>query len=112
MLNSTEIAVYKQKLEEELRAIKQEMKELEKAPDFGHDVSDPNEEEADEAEEYGVNQSIEEQLRVRAKDIESALGKIPLGTYGQCERCGEEIEKKLLDVNPESRWCRNCKQAA
>lgn len=109
MLSETDIAGFKQKLEEERRQIELEIKNLEKVPDFGSDVADFNEEEADEAEEFSTNLGIREPLKVRLKDIQDALKKITSHTYGRCEKCGEAIESQLLRVNPESRLCRKCK---
>lgn len=42
------------------------------------------------------------------KEVDSALGKLEAGTYGECEKCGEPIaEKRLLSV-PFTRYCVNC----
>ena len=109
MLNETDIAGFKKKLEEERRQIELEIKNLEKVPDFGSEIADPNDEESDEAEEFGNNLSIREPLKERLKDIQDALRKITDHTYGRCEKCGEEIESELLKINPESRLCRKCK---
>ena len=109
MLNETDIAGFKQKLEEERRQIELEIKNLEKVPEFGSDVTDVNDEEADEAEEFSTNLGIRESLRVRLKDIQAALKKIIDHTYGRCENCGEEIGSDLLRINPESRLCQKCK---
>ncbi|MDP3956636.1 MAG: hypothetical protein Q8P97_01420 [bacterium] len=109
MLNDTDIAGFKQKLEEERRQIELEIKNLEKAPDFGSDVADLNDEEADEAEEFSTNLGIREPLKVRLKDIQDALKKIVSHAYGRCEKCGEEITSELLRINPESKLCQKCK---
>lgn len=109
MLNETDIAGFKQKLEEERRQIELEIKNLEKVPEFGSDVTDFNEEEADEAEEFSTNLGIKEPLKARLKDIQDALKKITSHIYGRCEKCGEEIASELLRVNPESRLCQKCK---
>ena len=64
-----------------------------------------SDESADEVEEYENLLPVEYALEGRLKDIEEALGKMTKGTYGQCELCGKEIEKKRLLVAPEARTC-------
>ncbi|MFX4271309.1 TraR/DksA family transcriptional regulator [Propionibacteriaceae bacterium Y1685] len=39
-----------------------------------------------------------------------ALAKIELGTYGQCDQCGEPIGKGRLQVYPRATLCMTCKQ--
>ncbi|HEY4523949.1 MAG TPA: TraR/DksA C4-type zinc finger protein [Candidatus Paceibacterota bacterium] len=109
MLNDTEIATFKQKLEEERKQIELEIKNLEKSPDFGSDVTELNDEEADEAEEFSTNVGIADTLKIRLREIEDALKKVRERTYGKCEKCGKDIEPDLLHVNPESRLCKQCK---
>lgn len=111
MLNDTVITELKQKLEEERKQIELEIKNLEASPDFGSDVTELNDEEADEAEEFGTNLGIADTIKVRLREIEDALKKISARTYGKCEKCGQEIELDLLRVNPESRLCKQCKRA-
>lgn len=43
-------------------------------------------------------------------DVERALAKFALGTYGHCERCGAEIDWARLEVKPEARLCIRCQQ--
>lgn len=86
------------------------MKELEThkgMPDFGSDVD--TDEETDESEEYGNVMSIVQTLKNRLSDIETALKKINNGKYGICEDCGKKISEKLLEINPESKLCQECK---
>lgn len=40
--------------------------------------------------------------------IEAALGRISLGTYGDCARCGAEIAPERLDLLPFTPFCRAC----
>ncbi len=68
------------------------------------------EEQADEVEEMAGKAALAEVIRRRLRRIRSALGKMQNKTYGICENCGKEIEEKLLEVDPESRYCKECKQ--
>jgi RNA polymerase-binding transcription factor DksA len=102
---------YQAKLQKEKAMISEEIKENEKPVDFGSDI-DHFEEESDEAEETSNQIAVAQDLKSRLDDIEVALEKIREGKYGICEKCGREIEEEILDVDPESRLCKNCKLAA
>jgi len=78
-----------------------------KEPEFG-DPSDL-EEEADEVEEYSSRLALEKTLSKRLKDINEALEKIDSGKFGFCQKCGGAIEEKILEIDPESRYCKTCK---
>ena len=43
-------------------------------------------------------------------EINHALDKIKLGTYGICEMCGEAIHKERLEVKPFARFCIKCRE--
>lgn len=47
---------------------------------------------------------------VLLKKINKALKKIDNGDYGICEKCGEEIEKKRLEIRPVADYCIRCKE--
>jgi DnaK suppressor protein len=55
-------------------------------------------------------------LRIRERErklitkITEALARIDEGTFGICERCGEEISDKRLEARPVTTLCINCKQ--
>lgn len=101
----------KSKLEKEKADLEKELSDLnlEKIPEMGSDV-DHFDEEADEAEEFTTNVGIANAIKERISDIETALKKIKAGTYGVCEKCDGEIGADILNVNPESRLCKPCKQ--
>ncbi len=44
-------------------------------------------------------------------EIDEALNRIKLGTYGMCEGCGKGVEKARLDALPYSRMCVACQSA-
>jgi DnaK suppressor protein len=48
------------------------------------------------------------QARVRLDDIDAALVRLGAGTYGRCERCGENISPQRLDARPAARLCIRC----
>ncbi|MBW1679525.1 MAG: RNA polymerase-binding protein DksA [Deltaproteobacteria bacterium] len=55
-------------------------------------------------------------LRIRDRErkliikIERALERIENGTFGFCERCGEEISGKRLKARPVTTFCIDCKE--
>lgn len=65
---------------------------------------------SDEVEEYSTLLPIEHSLELRLKNINLALEKIEKGRYGNCEKCGKEIDEKRLKISPEARFCLNCKK--
>ena len=43
------------------------------------------------------------------KKIKKALGRIETGTFGACEKCGEDITLKRLKARPVTTHCIDCK---
>lgn len=46
------------------------------------------------------------------KKIDEALARIAEGTFGQCERCEEDIEHRRLEARPTTTLCIHCKEEA
>lgn len=42
--------------------------------------------------------------------VRAALGRIDQGNYGECESCGEEVERKRLEAVPWARLCLKCQE--
>ena len=61
-----------------------------------------------------VGQTMNLRLRDRElvlwKKINKAIEKIEQGTFGVCERCGEEISVKRLEARPVAEMCIRCKE--
>jgi len=98
----------KKKLLKELSLIDGEIRQNEKPPVFGNDVDDFDGE-TDEADALSNQLAVVSDLKNRRDDIENALRKIENGGYGICERCKKEIEPEVLSIDPESRFCKDCK---
>ncbi len=90
------------KIEKDLTGMKEKL-------DFGSDI-DNGDEETDETEEFGNYLSIKKTQDSRLDQINRALEKIKKGVYGICEKCGKPIEQRILDIDPESLLCKNCKR--
>lgn len=107
-MNKEELKKIEEKLLEEKKGIETNLKRFESELDFGDDV-DHMEEESDEIEETASFMSVKENQDKRLKQIENALKKIQNGTFGTCEECGGKIEEEILDIDPESSLCKQCK---
>ncbi len=108
MLTKDQLASAKKKLEKTKADLETQIKDTEKTPDFGSDI-DHFEEEANEADEIGKNLGMEQTFKERYESVVHALDKIEKGAYGKCEKCGNEIEWEVLNIDPESRLCKHCK---
>lgn len=42
--------------------------------------------------------------------VEQALSELSQGTYGICERCGQPIDPRRLEVLPEATFCIDCQR--
>ena len=54
--------------------------------------------------------SISESERDLIDQIDSALQRIELGSYGSCTNCGQDIAQVRLDAVPYASYCMNCQE--
>jgi len=73
-------------------------------PDLGEKGADFGEE-ADQYEEFNKLLAMEHVLGTTLDYVNLALSKIKNGQYGVCESCGEEIDVKRMEINPQARAC-------
>jgi DnaK suppressor protein len=57
-----------------------------------------------EVEAWAIARQEELNLRYQLAEVEHALSKFALGTYGRCELCGEPIPLARLQAFPEARY--------
>ena len=107
-MTKEKIEFYKGKLQHERILILREIKDLEKPVSFGSDI-DHFEEKTEEVEDMSNRFGEENDLKKRLDDIGQALQKIEMGKYGVCDTCSKEIEEDVLDIDPESTLCKECK---
>ncbi|KKU15612.1 hypothetical protein A3I34_00390 [Candidatus Jorgensenbacteria bacterium RIFCSPLOWO2_02_FULL_45_12] len=100
---------WKRAIQNALAEVVKRLNKIRNYSDFGEDLDGPDEE-ADETEEFLKDKGIESVLSARLGRLDKALDKIEGNTYGKCELCGKEIEAAILDVDPESLFCMNCKK--
>jgi RNA polymerase-binding protein DksA len=48
------------------------------------------------------------QLQRHLAEVEAAIERLEDGTYGTCERCGEQIGEARLEARPAARTCITC----
>jgi DnaK suppressor protein len=77
------------------------------AVSFGKRIGDGTTEAVDRLNKVGAANSIATTLA----DVDRALAKIEEGTYGVCDRCGEEIPPERLEAIPWAALCVRCSAA-
>lgn len=103
---------YRDKLQAEHDRLTREIEENSKIQDFGSDIEGVSmDEEADEGEALANRLAIVQALKEELNEVEDALRRISVGTYGVCTQCGKAISKDILDAAPESALCADCKQS-
>lgn len=55
-----------------------------------------------------ISYVLSDRDRQELKAIEGALDRIAEGTYGICEKCGEDVDSRRLEVLPYARFCLSC----
>lgn len=108
-LSETQINEYKDKLLEEKKSIEEQLEEIKEDLDFGDDV-DSFDEETDESEAFSNYVGIKRSLDNRLLDVEDAIKRIEGGKYGTCKKCGQDISTDVLEANPASDLCKECKK--
>lgn len=73
--------------------------------DFGGSFADAAAVTAERTEVLGLVESLKSQLDA----VDRALARIREGTYGSCEKCGNEISEARLEARPASVLCVDCK---
>jgi len=53
--------------------------------------------------------TLNENERMRLREVDEALDRIASKMYGTCEECGEPIGLKRLEVKPVAKYCVPCK---
>lgn len=103
------LAEEKARLEMELRNVAHKNPDVEgdwdpSAPDLNNPSADPNDV-ADSLTAFETNAAIEVELEARLLEVETALNRIEIGSYGVCRICKAPIEEKRLEANPAASTC-------
>lgn len=54
------------------------------------------------------NLTVLNTLQISIRDLDTALGKVDAGTYGECENCGKPIGEKRHGAMPSAVYCIEC----
>ena len=103
----------KEKLEHEQATLRARLRELGADPDGEGVDLDLDENFADSAQttaERAEILALVTSLRETLADVDHALERIEDGSYGECERCGNEISPARLEAIPHARLCISCQQ--
>ena len=103
MPSADELSHFEALLIEERDRITQQIDDLgegeDAAPAFDENFADSGQVSAEQTENRSLATSLQDQL----EEIEHALAKFPLGTYGICEVSGEPIAVDRLEAMPATR---------
>lgn len=66
------------------------------------------EDRASEREEDEVMEAMGKEGLHEIAQIRAALDRMRQGTYGICQKCGDDIAAERLDAVPATPFCRNC----
>jgi len=75
-------------------------------PGLGNHMAD----DATAAFDQATSVSIRRGQRLVLDDVEHALQRISVGTYGLCQRCGGEIDFARLKAIPHATLCMSCQK--
>jgi RNA polymerase-binding transcription factor DksA len=107
---------FKEKLEEELKAITEDLEKIARINPSNHNDWEPipanldiqeadKNEVADRIEAFEKNTAQVKDLEIRYNDIKYALKKVEDDKYGICEDTGEQIPVARLEANPAAKTC-------
>lgn len=108
-MNKMKLEYFRKVLNNQLDALKTDMKQT------VNQISHDDEVYADWTDVASVETDKTLQLRIRDRErmlmtkIEEAIRRIDDGSFGECERCGEEISEPRLKARPVTTLCIECK---
>lgn len=100
-------------LERRKKEIEKRKEDLKKQDPFfaeGRLTENEPAEDAAEQEGHGRIQVLTSQLDRFLVQIKKALGKIGVGKYGICDKCGQPIDKARLETMPMADLCVDCER--
>ena len=74
------------------------------------DAPAPKDDEDRATERQGdeVLEALGHQEQAELRRIDAALQRVEEGTYGECQKCGEDISAERLAVLPATPFCKRC----
>ncbi len=111
-MNKREAMKIRSRLEQEKQRLQAELEELivGSLPDSdGGRIPSEIGIEADESTELEKRLATTSRLKASLYEVEKAIEKMDLGTYGLCEKCKKAISPARLEVLPQAALCLECK---
>jgi RNA polymerase-binding protein DksA len=91
-----------------LRDLDEELEEFVEASRDSNADDEHDPEGATIAFERSQVSALAQQAREHLLEVDAALARLDSGTYGTCERCGEQIAPERLEARPTARLCVQC----
>jgi DnaK suppressor protein len=111
MANPENSESYRTSLEQERTRLKGELGELGVGPD-GNLAYDSNFADTSQVTaERGEAEALAGELSETLSEVEAALVRLDEGSYGRCERCGNDISTERLEAMPMASTCIACASA-
>ena len=108
-LDKKAIARFRKTLLKEREKIVGDVKQIvESSKEMGQDGIQDIGDEAANMYNKQVLLSLNENERMRLKEVDESLDRIENGSYGICEECGGPISLKRLEVRPVAKYCVPC----
>ena len=108
-LDKKAIAKFRKTLLKEREQIVGDVKQIvESSKEMGQDGIQDIGDEAANIYNKQVLLSLNENERMRLKEVDESLDRIENGSYGICEECGGPISIKRLEVRPVAKYCVPC----
>jgi len=108
-MNKAKLEYFRKVLTAQLEALNKDMQET------VHQISHDDEVYADWTDVASVETDKTLQLKIRDRErmlmgkIHEALRRIEEGTFGECERCGDDISEPRMKARPVTTLCIDCK---
>jgi DnaK suppressor protein len=103
--SGTATTVYAQLLEEERAGLRRQLDDLGFGDAGGLSYDSNFADTSQVTAERGEAEVLAGELKETLEEVEAALERLAQGTYGRCERCGQEIAPARLEAMPAARLC-------
>ena len=111
-MEQVDLQRYQKKLEEGRKKLIVRLAELGKQADEVRDEEQPNGYKGDFADNASLSVTVFNKVLSDTTNAlaahEAALGRIKEGTFGRCQKCGDDIDQKRLNKSPEVPFCIEC----
>jgi DnaK suppressor protein len=100
----------KEQLLEEKTKLTEQLEQLEAAKYEGIGYSNHIADDATDAFDQAVDETLKRKAEESLEEVDLALAKLDDGTYGLCETCGVRIDRARLEALPQAKFCLECRE--